>query len=473
MLEEYLKAGYPAICLLTQEPHRAEAVVRCEGWRFCSWDCLQGVIDIEGRKVLEEIRDSVEAIRWLGGFADTVLIAHNLHLFLDVPEVIQAIQNGVVRWKATGSALVIVSPVIQTRPEVETFFHVVDLALPSGEELFTLQMEFARKLNIKPNRKAARAAQGLTEFETETAYALSLVRKGYFSTRVITGAKGQMIRKSGLMEFWEPVDLGDVGGLDILKAYIANRAKAFESDNLPKPKGILLCGIPGTGKSLTSKATASILGWPLIRLDIGALKNSLVGESERRMRQAAHVIDAFGEAVVWLDEIEKALAGARSSGETDAGTSAAMFGHFLTWMAETKSTVFVMATANNISQLPPELLRAGRFDAAFFVDLPGKTERLEIIKIMNRKHGASIPESWAEKLAGYTGAEIEQLAKDSLFDGLEEAFQNLVPISRSMREEIVSLRDWAKNRARTANTLDEAEDGQRKLRTLKRKGGAA
>ena len=271
------------------------------------------------------------------------------------------------------------------------------------------------------------------------------------------------------MEFWEPAAIEDVGGLGSLKSFIANRARAFspENEHLPRPKGILLVGIPGTGKSLSCKATASILGWPLIKLDIGGLKNSLVGESERRMRQATQIIDAFGEAVVWIDEVEKAFAGSKSSGETDAGTSASMFGHFLTWMAETKTSVLVMATANNISQLPPEFMRAGRFDATFFVDLPEKSERLEIIKIMNRKYKTDIPLKYVDKLNGYTGAEIEQLAKDSMFDGLNEAFNNLVPLSRSMREEINSLKEWSKTRARIANTLKAGPQKQRKIRALK------
>ncbi len=219
------------------------------------------------------------------------------------------------------------------------------------------------------------------------------------------------------MEFWEPADITDVGGLESLKSYIQNRARAFNPENghLPKPKGILLVGIPGSGKSLSCKATASILGWPLIRLDIGGLKNSLVGESERRMRQATSVIDAFGEAVVWIDETEKAFAGSKSSGETDAGTTASMFGHFLCWMQETKTPVLIMATANDISKLPPEFMRAGRFDAIFFVDLPSLAERKEIIGIMNRKSGTDISVEYGEKLNGFTGAEIEQLLLRTLY----------------------------------------------------------
>ena len=469
MIQDYLKAGYPTLCILTQEPHRAEQAVVCEGWRFTAWDCIQGIRELPGQKVIDEVRDPMNAIAWLNGYRDTILIAHNLHLFLDSPEVIQGIQNGITRWKATGCALVMISPVIQMRPEIEKYFHVVDLPLPDAEQLFGLQVELGKSVNVKPNRKAARAAKGLTEFETETAFALSLIRKGYFSTKIISETKAQMIRKTGLMEFWPPAKIQDVGGLGNLKKFIENRSRAFlpDNENLPRPRGILLVGVAGTGKSLSCKAAASILGWPLIRLDIGGLKNSLVGESERRMRQATQVIDAFGECVVWCDEVEKSFAGTKSSGETDAGTTASMFGHFLTWMNETTNSVLIMATANSITQLPPEFMRAGRFDAIFFVDLPTTSERVEIIKIMNRKYDASIPLSYADKLNGYTGAEIEQLAKDSLFDGLEAAYEALVPLSRTMREDIQALRDWARTRARLANTMEEEPEESRKIRAMK------
>jgi len=466
MIKDYLKAGYPALSVLTYEPYRAEQLLPCEGWRFFAWDCIQGIKDLESKKIIEEITDPVEAVNWLKEYADTVLLMHNLHLFMDIAEVVQSIQNGVHRWKSTGSSLVMISPMIKMCAEVEKYFHVIDLPLPSDIELFALQSELGKQNNIEPDKNAARAAMGLTEFEAETAYALSLIRKGHFSTRVISEAKSQMIRKSGLMEFWSPADINDVGGLGNLKSFIENRAKAFAPDNvkLPHPKGLLLVGIPGTGKSLSSKATASMLGWPLIRLDIGSLKHSLVGESERRMREATQIIDAFGACVVWCDEIEKSLAGSKSSGETDAGTTSSMLGHLLTWMQETTSSVFIMATANDISKLPPELIR--RFDATFFVDLPCRSERIDIINIMNRKWGSEIPEGYVDKLNGYTGAEIEQLAKDSLFDGLEKALDALIPLSRTMKEDVQSLKEWAKTRARIANTLDDEPEDQRKLRYL-------
>lgn len=469
MIEDYLKAGYPSLCILTQEPDRAETLLSSiEGWTVHSWDCIRGIRPAGRPQVVDEIKDPVEAVNWLQNHQDTVLIVHNMHLFLDVPEVIQAIQNGVVKWKASGCCLVMISPVVQMRPELDKIFTVIDLPLPEEEALLRLQGELASSMNVPVNPASVRAAKGLTEFEAETAFALSLIKERRFSTTVISQAKAQMIRKSQLMEFWEPTEIADVGGLENLKKYIKNRAQAFDSNNLhlPRPKGILLVGIPGTGKSLSCKATASILGWPLIRLDVGALKNSLVGESERRMRLATGVIDAFGEAVIWCDEVEKVFAGSRSSGETDAGTTASMFAHFLTWMSETKSPVLVMATANDITKLPPEFIRAGRFDGLFFVDLPTAGERKEILEIMNRKYKTEILPAFSEKLVGYTGAEIEQLVKDSLFDGLDEAFKAIVPLSKVMREEINSLREWAKSRARLANSPEETVSNQRKIRKL-------
>jgi len=483
MLTNLLRAGYPALLVITHETDRAEKVLPREGWKFYAWDCIQGIRTLVSNTVVEDLRDPISALEWLNGTTDTVLIAHNLHLFLDSPEVIQAIQNGVIQWKSLGSCLIMVAPSVNLRLELEKLFHIITLPLPTEAELLAMQEDLAsgasvqnqegQEIQPETNQASARAARGLTEFEAETAFALSLTQLGKFDAKVINEVKAQTLLKSGLMEVWEATEIQDVGGLDNLKAYITNRARAFQPGNerLPKPKGILLIGIPGTGKSLSCKATASILGCPLIRLDIGALKNSLVGESERRMRQATQVIDAFGEAVVWIDEVEKAFAGIQSSGQTDAGTSAAMFGHFLTWMQETRSPIMVMATANNINQLPPEFLRAGRFDAIFFVDLPTKAEREEIVEIMNRRYGTTMGtgESISSmdcilEFNGFTGAEIEQVAKDTLFDGFDSAMANLVPLSKVMSEEINTLRKWAATRARMANTPEHAILESRRIR---------
>lgn len=476
MLQDYLKAGFPALCVLTHEASRAEAVLPFEGaWRFFAWDCTRGIRLAGSQKVLEEIRDPVDAIGWISTNSDTVLFMHNLHLFTDSPDIIQAIQNGVESWKSRGCCLVAVTPVISMRPELSSVFTVIDLPLPDTQALYDLQCDLGNPISIKPNRKAARLARGLTEFEAECAYALSLVRKRHFSSRVISELKSQLIRKSGLLEAWEPERIGNVGGLTVLRDYILTRSKAFlpGNEHLPRPRGVLLVGPPGTGKSLCCKAAASILGWPLIRLDIGALKGSLVGESEKKIRQATKVIESFGECVVFLDELEKSFSGVKSSGETDAGTTSGMFSHFLTFLQEHRSPVFVMATANDVTRLPPETMRAGRFDAIFLVDLPSLPERCDIIKIMNRRYGTEIPQDMAQRLPGWSGSEIEQLAKESVFVGVEEAFHAIVPLSRTMREEIESLRNWARTRARVANTPEEEPGESRKIRTVAEPGSSS
>ena len=465
-ITNYLKAGYPLLHVCTQEADRATRSIKADGWKAYSWDCLRGITDPENEKVVEDVKDPLGSLKWLARKGDTILIVQNFHHFITSVEIIQEIQNSLPAWKGQGSCLVITGPRMNLPVELEKYFTILDFALPSPQDLTAIQQELGESLGVKPCEEAAEAARGLTEFEAETAFALSLVMKKTFCAEIITEQKKQMIRRSGLMEFWPPVAPDQVGGLEQFKQYLANRKKAFQQgqEHLPKPKAILLVGIPGTGKSLSCKAAASILNWPLIRLDISALKGSLVGESERKIRQATSTIDAFGRAVVWLDEIEKTFSGVKSSGRTDGGTTSAMFGHFLTWMQETTSPVLIMATANNIAELPPEFMRAGRFDAMFFVDTPTIEEKTQIISIMNKRYHSQIPEEYAEKLEGWSGAEIEQLAKDSLFDGLQTALENIIPLSKTMKEEITALREWAKTRARKANT---PEDETKKTRRIK------
>lgn len=466
MITDLLKAGFPAVLLQTLEPHRTEdELKKISGWQIAKWDCLQGIRGLTPQTFLhEDIQNPVEAVNWLTSVKDTVLACHGLSAFVDDPLVSQSILNAIPICKGFGNCLVIIAPTPALPLQLQPFFHLVEVKLPEEEALFRLQADLGDNLNIRPNRKAARLATGLTEFQAETAYSLSLTKKGYFSSKTVTEAKGQMIKKSGLLEIYPAANIADVGGLSRLKEYVINRAQAYQANSsLPKPKGILLVGVPGTGKSKTACAIASMLQFPLIRLDIGALKNALVGESERRMREATKIIDAFGNCVLFLDELEKMFSGTKGGGFNDSGTTMGMFSHFLTWANDQKSA-FIVATANNIKELPPEFMRAGRFDAIWFVDLPSRVEREEIIKIMNRKYGTSMPEAWADELNGYTGSEIEQILRDSLFDGLEAARHSLIPLSRTMKEDIDQLRQWARSRARIANTPEEESTEVRKIR---------
>ena len=456
-ITSYLKAGYPALYIVTQEPERAIVSVSPEGWQTLSWDCQRGIMDPESCRCVEDAQDPLSAIKWLSVRGDTVLFVQNFHHFLGSVEIIQEIQNSLSLWKAQGSCFVMVGPQVSLPQELEKYFTLLDFELPDIEDLRKIQAELGESVGVEVNPEAVEAALGLTEFEAETAFARSLVERKRFCKEIVTEQKKQMIKRSGLMEFWPPVPIEEVGGLELFKEYIRNRRKAFEPGNehLPKPKALLLVGIPGTGKSLSCKAAASLLDWPLIRLDISSLKGSLVGESERKMRQATATIDAFGRAVIWLDELDKTFSGVKSSGQTDGGTTSGMFGHFLVWLQETRSPILVMATANNIAGLPPEFMRAGRFDGMFFVDIPNRSERKAIIEIMNQRYGSQIPVEYAEKLTEWTGAEIEQLAKDSLFDGLENACEAIVPLFKTMKEDISALQDWAKTRARRASKIEE------------------
>ena len=463
---DYVNAGFPAIMLITAEFDRAEQVIVSSGrWKCFSWDCLQGIRETGKREVVDEILNPVDAINWIRGKRDTVLICHNLHLFLNNPELIQAVQLAALAFKRLGNCLIVPCPTLALRPELEKLFVVVNLPLPDEPALAAIQEDLGKPHRTKINKRAIRAAKGLTEFEAEGAFALSLSQQRYFSPKTVSLVKEQLIRKSGLLECYPPCSMRDVGGLTPLKAYVALRAKAFHPDStLPRLKSMLLIGIPGCGKSLVCKAVSSILQWPLVRFDIGSLKSSLVGDSEKRIREATRVIEAIGEAVIWLDEIEKQFAGMKSSGITDGGTTSGMLSHWLTWMQETQAPVLVMATANDISGMPPEFLRAGRFDKIWFVDLPTLPERREILKIMNRRFSVDIPLYYAERLTGYSGAEIEAVVKSSLFTDFDTAMKEVVPLSRLMRSEIESIRKWADSRAQPANTQETNSEEVRRIR---------
>jgi SpoVK/Ycf46/Vps4 family AAA+-type ATPase len=330
--------------------------------------------------------------------------------------------------------------------------------------------------------KAACAELGLPVAQNELArgYGESLHRgeyvirlKGPYDIAVTHGSDGRWthsLKKGSLLEIVETqATLADVGGLDALKQWLLRRRSAFTVEaaeyGLPPPKGLLLLGIPGTGKSLAAKATASVLGKPLLRLDVGRLFGGVVGESEANLRRAIAMAEAAAPCVLQIDEIEKALSGSRSSGQTDGGTGARVFGSFLSWLQDKTAPVFVVATANDVSQLPPELLRKGRLDEIFFVDLPGDAERAEIwrIHIAKRKRDPAVFDIPALvcQSSGFTGSEIEQAFIDALYAAYEtrrevsqqdvcESLRRTVPLSVTMAEDIRALRQWAEKRTRSA-----------------------
>jgi SpoVK/Ycf46/Vps4 family AAA+-type ATPase len=290
--------------------------------------------------------------------------------------------------------------------------------------------------------------------------------------------KQQIIRKSGLLEYYATSEgFASVGGLAVLKEWLSKRAMAFSNEarafGLPAPKGILMLGVQGCGKSLCAKAVSTQWQLPLLRFDMGRMFGSLVGSSEENVRRAIAVAESVAPAILWVDEIDKAFAGSQGSGATDGGTTARVFGTFLTWLSEKSAPVFVVATANDISQLPPELLRKGRLDEIFFVDLPSREERLEVFRIHINKRGRDATgfdlEALAQRSPDFSGAEIEEAINSGLYDAFYSqaelttehvltALGQTVPLAKTMDEQINRLRSWAEGRARNASV---PRDGQK------------
>ena len=371
---------------------------------------------------------------------------------------------------------------------------VLDMPLPTLEEIKNkfdkMVIQNAQidtsELNSEDEEKLCKAALGLTLQEAENAFALAMVNDGKITINdleTILSEKMQIIKKTGILEFINSeYDINDIGGLENLKSWLQKRNNSWSESAkkycLPSPKGVLITGVPGCGKSLTAKATSAIWQLPLLKLDFGKIFSRLVGSSEENMRKALKTAEAVSPSILWVDEIEKSLSGINSNG--DSGTSSRIFGTFLNWMQDKTKPVFVIATANDISSLPPELLRKGRFDEIFFVDMPTKTEREEIFRLHLEKRlkdesvsgNIKIDDLLCKKLAdmteGFVGAEIEQVIIDALYEAffngrelvyedLVNAIKNVVPLSITQKEQILALRCWANVRAVAATKKSDME----------------
>lgn len=415
-----------------------------------------------------------------GTHADFVLVRK----FRDI---LQALQGG-------RKNVVFLSPKLVIPCEMEKEISVIDFDLPTEEEirklLNTLCEGFSPEqmtLSEDEIQRLVRAALGLTMQEAENAFCRAIVSmKGLHkgALEIIHDEKNQVVKKTGVLEFVNTnLGIDDIGGLENLKNWLIKRNNTWTEQsklyNLPAPKGLLITGVPGCGKSLTAKAMSAIWGLPLLKLDMGRIFGGLVGSSEENMRKAIATAEAVSPSILWVDEIEKGLSGVTKSGG-DSGTSTRVFGTFLTWLQDKDKPVFVIATANDISALPPELLRKGRFDEIFFVDLPTVSERQKIFKVHIQKrisespiaHEVTAADDVVTRLAeiseGFTGSEIEQVVIAALFEafyqnrGLREedivkAITETVPLSQTQSEQIKSIRDWAKNRAVLATAQSDRE----------------
>jgi hypothetical protein len=453
-LIEHINAAFSGIWIQTHQADEAETEIRHaakeQGWELAVWDIANGVRSNAGAKGVAA-GDPLGGLKHLEGMSGQtcVLVVHNLHRFLGNAELVQVIQNALVNGKADRRFLVVLSPVVQIPAELEKLFVVLEHTLPDHQQLITIAESLLgddQPITDSLNR-ITEAALGLTHFEAESAMALSITRHGEIRPEVIIAHKAQALKKGSLLALHRGAEsFADLGGLGAVKNFCVKALKGSQV----KPKGILLLGVPGTGKSALAKALGNEVGRPTLQMDVGALMGSLVGQSEANLRQALKVAEAMGKVILHVDEIEKALSGV--GGQGDSGVSTRMFGTLLTWLSDHQSDVFLVATANDISKLPPELTRAERFDGIFMIDTPTDQEKVSIWRICMAEFG--LPTQSLPNADAWTGAEIRSCCRLSAMLGvtLAEAASNVVPVAITNREAVERLRTWATGRCLSAST---------------------
>ena len=420
------------------------------------------------------------AINWaMRQKEDSIFVFKDLHPFKDSPEVTRSLRDAIEAFRGTRKTIVLMSPVQEVPIELEKEVVVLDFTLPTMSELnkvlsAELEKSHGAGITTEGREKLLKAALGLTRDEAEKVFRKSRVMAGRLTESevdIVLSEKKQLIRRNGILDYIEEDETIDsVGGLEELKHWLKQRSNAFTERareyGLPQPKGMLILGVPGCGKSLIAKTTARLWGLPLLRLDMGRVYDgSMVGRSEANLRGALRTAESISPAVLFIDEIDKAFAGSAGSADSDGGTSSRIFGSFLTWMQEKTSPVFVIATANRVERLPSEFLRKGRFDEIFFVDLPNEEERREIFKIHLGKRRSDIERFDFDQLSkvceGFSGAEIEQGLVSAMYEAFAQgreftqldiiaAIRATMPLSKTMSEQVSALRDWARQRARPA-----------------------
>src|SRR5437867_1006000 len=496
-LETLIRARYPILYIISSEEMRVQNLVveiaRKRQKKAFEWSYSTGIVaagtSIQSQKhrnaatkdpllALDQVIEMVEP---------AIFMFKDFHPFLNKNHfpIVRKLKEIALHLKNSFKTIILISPVMEIPTELEKEITVLNYPLPSREDLSELldkiieDVKQFKQVSIELDEagrdRLLQAALGLTIAEAENVFAKIIVKAERLSgddVAEVFAEKQQIIRKNGLLEYYATSEsFAHVGGLAILKDWLNKRAVAFTAEarefGLPAPKGILMLGGQGCGKSLCAKAVSNQWQLPLLRFDMGRMFGSLVGSSEENVRRAISVAESVAPAILWVDEIDKAFAGSQGSGATDGGTTARVFGTFLTWLSEKKGPVFVVATANDISHLPPELLRKGRLDEIFFVDLPRREERVEVFRIHLSKRGRDPQLFDVESLAAcsenFSGAEVEQAVISALYDAFYakselnndlvlEALRQTVPLAKTMDEQINRLRNWAAGRARNAST---------------------
>ena len=459
-LQELISACFSGIWIETHEQHEAIAEIqqlcREQEWQLATWDIDRGLNVGSGDNLLEAT-DPLAAIKSVNAMATpdgaTILVMKNLHKFISSTEVLQALQHQLLAGKQNRTIVIGMSPTAKIPIELEKLFIVVEHALPTRQQLEEILREIATEEGELPDDTQLQtildAAAGLTRLEAENAFSLSLVRSGRIEPGAIWELKAGMLKKSGLMQLYHgDDDFSSLGGLENLKAFTKRCLLQPNRDNpMRQPRGVLLLGVPGTGKSAFAKCLGRETGRPTLVLDIGALMGSLVGQTEGNIRRALQSADAMAPCILFVDELEKALSGAAGSGQSDSGVSSRLFGTILSWMNDHTSNVYLIATCNDISKMPPELTRAERFDGIVFLDLPSRKQKDAIWQ----QYATAFELDGEQDLPNdknWTGAEIRACCRlSALLDvPLKQAATNVVPVSTTASESVEKLRSWANHR---------------------------
>jgi SpoVK/Ycf46/Vps4 family AAA+-type ATPase len=467
-LSEYVRAAFSGIWVQTSEQddalHEIALLARQNNWGLASWDIDKG-LKLNGWRADDlapaNAPDPLAAIKSLNVLATpdgtALLVLRNFHRFLGSAEIVQSLDSAISKGKQDRTFVVILSPVVQIPVELERQFVIVEHDLPGREQLEQIARSIATEPGDLPEGDALDlvldAAAGLTRMEAENAFSLSLVRHGKIVPETLWELKTGMLKKSGLLTLHRGGErFADLGGLDALKGFSRKALGGSRRGQGVQARGVLLLGVPGTGKSAFAKALGNEAGRPTLILDVGSLMGSLVGQTEERTRQALKIVDAMAPCVLFIDEIEKALAGVQSSGQTDSGVSARLFGSFLTWLSDHESDVFVVATSNDISKLPPEFSRAERWDAVYFLDMPDHSEKDIIWRMYSETFGLELDQPRPND-RDWTGAEIKSACRLSalLEVSLVEAAQNVVPVAVMAGDSVEKLRNWASGRCLSAD----------------------